>query len=145
MQPADKGRPVHEKDLGFPSYIADLSIFKTLTPAEIRQVLRAGRRVTLPSGWPLISEETPGDLAYIVLEGTVSVWLGRTDVAELGPGSIIGETALRESRLRTATVSAVTAVRVLRLDGAALAGLTQRLPTFASAVEAQIAARSSQG
>ncbi|QWF79515.1 hypothetical protein HUW46_02923 [Amycolatopsis sp. CA-230715] len=117
------------------------TLFDRLPPDDVRRLRKAGRGVTVPAGWPFISEQTPGDVAYIVLEGRASVFHGRDKIAELGPGDIIGEISLRRGRLRTATVSALTPVTARRLDAKAFADLEARIPGLADAIDAQITAR----
>lgn len=60
-------------------------------------------RVSLPANWRLIHEQTPGDACYILLSGKVAVYSGREQVAELGPGDVVGEIAIRQGRLRSPT------------------------------------------
>lgn len=117
------------------------SLAARLSEREIRDVVRAGQQVTIPEGWSFIWEQTPGDAAYLLLEGRVAVFYEREQVAELGPGDIVGETALRERRLRTATVSALTPLIMLRFSIDAFAELSSRVPKFTEAVDANVAER----
>lgn len=112
-----------------------------LTSAELHKVARTGEQITVPEGWSLIWEQTPGDAAYVLLEGTVAVLLHGEDIATLGPGDIVGEAALRERRLRTATVSARTPLVALRLTHDDFQRLTEQVPAFRAAVDANVAER----
>lgn len=112
-----------------------------LSERELREVVRAGQKVTIPEGWSFIWEQTPGDAAYLLLEGRVAVWYERERVAELGPGDIVGETALRHRRLRTATVSALESLVMLRFSTDTFSRLTTRVPRFADAIDANVAKR----
>lgn len=82
------------------------------------RLARAGALVTLPANWVVVSERTPGDHAYLLLEGTVDVLVEGAPVATLGAGSLFGERAMLHHRLRSASVVARTAVRLLSLDEA---------------------------
>ncbi len=64
--------------------------------------------MTLPEGWSPIWERTPADKAYVILSGTVSVRHKGTEIAQLGEGDIMGEAALMNHSLRTASVVALT-------------------------------------
>jgi CRP-like cAMP-binding protein len=112
-----------------------------LSRAELRKVVRAGQRVTVPQGWSFIWEHTPGDAAYLLLDGRVAVWHERERIAELGPGDIVGEAALRRHQLRTATVSALEPLVMLRFGTDTFAELIDRMPRFAEAVDANVAER----
>ncbi|WP_158891555.1 cyclic nucleotide-binding domain-containing protein [Amycolatopsis anabasis] len=132
------------KNVSPPPEIAKLPLFRQLSAEETAKVLRYGRRVTFPQGWPLISEGTPGDAAYILLEGQLTVWLGRELVATLDPGTIVGETSLQQDTLRAATVSAATPVLALRLSSRKFGRLVAKLPAFARAVDEAIAGRTTR-
>jgi Cyclic nucleotide-binding domain len=56
----------------------------------------------------LTEQGQPGDDLYLLLDGMLSVWVDGTQVAELGPGAVVGERALLEHGRRTATLRAVT-------------------------------------
>ena len=66
-------------------------------------------RITFPRSlpWPLIREQTPSDACYILLSGEVGVYVGQDRIAVLGPGEVIGESALRRGKLRSATVTTI--------------------------------------
>ncbi|MFD5247144.1 Crp/Fnr family transcriptional regulator [Amycolatopsis sp. NPDC058340] len=123
------------KENEFPAGIAELPFFQRFPAEEVSRILRYGRKVTLPQGWPLISEGTPGDVAYILLEGQLAVWCGRDLTAALGPGSLVGEISLQQGTLRTATVSAATPVTVLRLSTRTFTRLIANSPVFARTVD----------
>lgn len=56
-------------------------------------------------------EGEPGDRFWLLLEGRVSVTLGGRQLADAGPGSILGELALLRRRPRSATVTALEPCR----------------------------------
>jgi hypothetical protein len=62
----------------------------------------------LATGAPLTEQGEPGADIYLLLDGVLSVWVDGAQVAELGPGAVIGERALLEEGRRTATLRAVT-------------------------------------
>jgi hypothetical protein len=74
-------------------------------------IMRGGARPAvrkLPQDALLTEQGEPGDDIYLLLDGLLSVWVDGAQVAELGPGAIIGERALLEHGRRTATLRAVT-------------------------------------
>lgn len=74
-------------------------------------IMRGGTRPAvrkLPQGALLTEQGEPGDDIYLLLDGLLSVWVDGAQVAELGPGAVIGERALLEHGRRTATLRAVT-------------------------------------
>lgn len=105
------------------------------TQADRALITRAGTLVSVPAGWAPILEGTPADKVYLILEGEVSIRKGKQEVARLGAGELVGETALSRRQLRNATVVAETSLRVLHFTAEAWAGLIARVPALASAVE----------
>lgn len=121
--------------------LAQLPGLADLTSGEMREVCGAGSEVTVPDGWSLIAQSTPPDKAYLVIEGRLAVLANGEQVAELGPGDLVGEIGLREHRLRTATVTARTPLKLLHFTPEAFSGLCDRIPAFRAAVDSTVSAR----
>ena len=83
---------------------------------EISRELMAGKAIgerrTLEPDETLVEQGAPGDELYLVLDGVLAVEIDGEEVAEIGPGAIVGERALLEGGTRTATLSARTRCRV---------------------------------
>lgn len=110
------------------------TFFEHFTPQEIARISATGRRVRLPEGWSPIWEDTPADKAYILLEGTVSVRKDGAEIAQLGPGDIVGEAAIVGQRLRTATIVALTPLDTIHLTDEILRELDAEWPAFHQAL-----------
>lgn len=72
----------------------------------------------------------PGSSLFLLLDGVLGVDVDGTPLPELGPGAILGERAVLEGGLRTATLTALTPVRVAEaaadaVDRKALAALAE--------------------
>ena len=63
-------------------------------------------------GTTLTRQGDPDDELYLLLDGILSVEVDGQPLGEVGPGAILGERALLEGGRRTATLTAVTPVRV---------------------------------
>ena len=66
----------------------------------------------LRSGMALTQQGEEGDELYLVLDGVLSVEVDGEALAEVGPGTILGERAILEGGMRTSTLRAVTPVKV---------------------------------
>ena len=111
------------------------TFFSMFTPEEIARISACGTRVTLPEGWAPISEKTGADKAYVILNGTVSVRAHGDEVAQLGAGEIIGEAAILNHSLRTATVVALTPLELIHFTKDQLDQLNVEMPSFHEALE----------
>jgi hypothetical protein len=60
----------------------------------------------------LINQGQAGSSIYLILDGMLRVAVDGEEVAEVGPGAIVGERAILEGGTATASVTAVTPVRV---------------------------------
>ncbi|HET6666827.1 MAG TPA: cyclic nucleotide-binding domain-containing protein [Intrasporangium sp.] len=112
-----------------------LERFSGLSDAEIQKIVDHGTRVRIPAHWGLIWEKTPADKAYLILDGEVSVRKGRDEVARLGPGDTVGESAIVAHRLRSASVVSVTELDVLHFTSEAVQQLIDDVPAFRAALE----------
>ena len=119
---------------------ADLSsipLFASLPVDEIRQLERRLRVSNCPSGKVLFQEGHADDQFYILLEGQVEVVkaLGREEERLLGlreAGSMLGEMSLfSQDGCHTASVRAVTPLRLLKVTRAELDALLHHQPQLA--------------
>jgi hypothetical protein len=70
------------------------------------------KRRKLEPGEKLVEQGEPGDELYLLLDGVLLAEIDGEEVAEIGPGAIVGEHAVLEGGKRTATLSARTRCRV---------------------------------
>jgi len=74
-------------------------------------------RLLLPAGTTLFVEGDPGDVAYLIKRGRVSIFLNRQGqeiaVATRGPGELVGEMAIIDAGQRSATARALEACELL--------------------------------
>ena len=117
------------------------SFFDSFTSKEIAQISAHGRRVRLPQGWSPIWEDTPADKAYILLEGTVSVRRDGTEIAQLGPGDIVGEAAIVGHTLRTASIVSLTPLVAIHFTDTDINALLAELPSFSEKLTAVVESR----
>lgn len=106
------------------------SIFDGVSARDVDRITATARRVTLPAGWSPIGESTPGDKAYIITSGEVSVRRGGEEIARLGPGDIVGEAAIVSHKLRSASVVALTPLEALHFTAEDLERLAEEIPAF---------------
>ncbi|MCW2755194.1 MAG: cyclic nucleotide-binding protein [Marmoricola sp.] len=108
--------------------------FSDFSDAEMSMVLDAATYLTVPEGWAMMAENTPADKAYLILSGEVSVRRGGAEVARVGSGELVGEMALVNHKLRSATVVTETPLEALHFTDAAVAALNEKIPHFKDAL-----------
>jgi CRP-like cAMP-binding protein len=94
-----------------------------------------------PAGAVLIKEGEKGNYMYVVMEGTLDISLKGKALSTALPGEIIGEMALINSAIRSATVTAITDCRVVLIDRSSFNSLLIHVPEFARHVMKVLADR----
>ncbi|MBK7216772.1 MAG: SpoIIE family protein phosphatase [Candidatus Promineofilum sp.] len=89
-------------------------------------------RLHLPAGATVIREGEPGDTMFVLVQGELSVTVKGKPIDYLLPGSVLGEMAMLDSRSRSATAVAVSAVELVRFDRARFLELVRQRPEFAA-------------
>lgn len=118
-----------------------MPIFDGFTDDEVEKIKNAGTYVTTPANWSPIWEKTTADKAYIVLSGEVSVRRDGREIARLGPGEVIGEAAIVNRSLRTASIVSLTKLEMLHFTSEAVQRLCAEVPAFKAALEETAANR----
>ena len=116
------------------SSMKQIPMFDRLSDKDLKRIAKAGTEVNVPANWSLMSENTPADKAYIVLEGRLSVRKGKEEIATLGPGDVVGEAAIVSHKLRNASVVTTSEACVLHFTRDAVEKLCRDIPTFAEAL-----------
>jgi len=124
-----------------PIKLQRLNRLDSLSDAELATVINAGRYVTLPADWSVIWERTPADKAYLIIDGEVSVRRNGTEIARLGPGDVIGEIAILNHQLRSASVVSLTRLEVIHFTRESLETLLESVPAFGAALRETTADR----
>jgi hypothetical protein len=98
----------------------DSPAFATAVESELErdlsyQLMRGGakpQRRKLDPGEALVEQGAQGQELFLLLDGMLDVEVDGEVVTEVGPGTILGERALLEGGVRTATLRAATPARV---------------------------------
>jgi CRP/FNR family transcriptional regulator, cyclic AMP receptor protein len=124
--------------------LKDFPTFEKFSDKDLERVVRAAHRTSTSGPWPLIQEQTPSDSCYILLSGEVGIYVGQERVALVGPGEVIGESALRRGKLRNATVTTTGRAEVLHISRDDLDRLLTEIPAFREALDATVAKHAPQ-
>ena len=89
--------------------LREVEYFETLTDLELRQLIEVGYRQRLRPHEFLFRENDPGDAFYLILSGSVEVFVEAIDkhLNNLGTGQFLGELSLMLGIPRTASVRAL--------------------------------------
>lgn len=92
--------------------LADVMLFKGLSAEQLARIETLLRRRRFVAGSVVVAAEEPGDVAYVVLDGTVKVRVDHTDgteviLAVLRAGEVVGEMSVVDRLGRSASVIAM--------------------------------------
>lgn len=108
-------------------------LFANLTLDQLEAVGQLAREATYLPGEAVLREGEPGTELYVLLEGSVEVFLdhggpGQTRVSVMEAVASFGEMAILDGEPRSATVVAREPCRLLVLDGESLESLVRQMP-----------------
>lgn len=104
-------------------FLSRTPLFAKLSPQECAVLAAHCETKNVAAGQKLFSEGDFGDAMYILKQGVLEIFkkdlLGDVRIAEVRPGSLVGEMALVDGKPRSANVKATEAARLLSLSRAA--------------------------
>ncbi len=106
-----------------------VELFAHLSDHDLRRVGRLVSEATRPAGTVLIEQDRHAAEAFVILAGRVSVVRDGHELAQLGPGAVVGELSLLDRGTRSATVVAATDVEALVLSEQEFHQLLNEQPT----------------
>ncbi|MGD8929799.1 MAG: cyclic nucleotide-binding domain-containing protein [Lysobacterales bacterium] len=97
---------------------------------DLLEAFRDSALEAYPAGSVIIEEGAEGSLMYVVVEGEVTISLKDTEIAVVRPGEMVGEMALINADLRSATVTAKTDCKLAPIDQASFESMLRHVPDF---------------
>jgi cAMP-dependent protein kinase regulator len=117
-----------------------VSLFRGATDAELVEISKVTTELALDAGTTLATQGTAAREAFVILEGEAEVTVDGQHVATVGEGACVGEVALLDHGARSATVTAVSPMRVLVLDPREFHSLLLSVPSITVKVASALAA-----
>lgn len=129
-----------------PALLGALDLFRGLSPAELARVNGMLGRTAFQAGANIFTASQPGEIAYVVLAGTLKVSVVQANgheliLALLGKGEIVGELAVADRGVRSADVVAIEPSTLLWIDRNALTQIRRELPQVTENLLALMARR----
>jgi CRP-like cAMP-binding protein len=97
--------------------------------------------VSIQNGVPLFNEGEPGNTMYVLMEGSVAIVVAGHVIEVARPGALLGEMALVDSFVRSATAIARSNCRLLPINSPQFDLLVRESPEFARHVMMVMAGR----
>jgi CRP/FNR family transcriptional regulator/CRP/FNR family cyclic AMP-dependent transcriptional regulator len=97
-------------------HLRRVQLFNDCTDEELRRIADISRTVETPAGTVVTEIGTPGDSFFFIIDGRVSVQTPVGIGDPLCPGDFFGEMSLLDGEPRSATVTAITDLRLLVVE-----------------------------
>jgi CRP-like cAMP-binding protein len=128
----------------FEAQLKDVPFFSKLSKRELATVAQQTDEVDVDSGAVIAREGDFGHEFFVIIDGTAEVLRGDAPIAELGPGEFFGEMALIDEDRRTATVKAISPMRLLVMTRNSFRTIDRTNPQVHATVIEAINARRAQ-
>ena len=122
-------------------HLAQVPLFAECDKRQLQQVAAAAVEISIDAGKVLVREGEPGHECFVIVTGSATVSRDGATLANLGPGAVVGELAPLTGGVRTATVTANSAMEVLVIAQREFNGLIEEVPGFAVQLLRNLAAR----
>jgi CRP-like cAMP-binding protein len=93
-------------------HLSEVGLFSKCTGHQRRTIARHAQIADLVAGVDLIKQGEPGDALFVILEGEAVVHENGVELGRVSEGAYFGEMAILDGAPRSATVVAVTDVKV---------------------------------
>jgi CRP-like cAMP-binding protein len=120
--------------------LGQLPIFSGLRQRQLRQIAKLVQFVQFDPGDFVIQAGEPGDSLYLILAGTARV-IGKGRARPLRAGDFFGEMALLDGEPRSATITATSELRAIKLRRGQFTKVLAKEPRMAVAIMEELAHR----
>jgi CRP-like cAMP-binding protein len=121
--------------------LAGVAFFEGFSDRELARVAELVEEVDAEAGAEIMDQGSAGRECFVIVEGHAGVYVKDSQVADLGPGEMVGEMALIDHKPRSAAVRALTPMKLLALDAKRFKTLLDEMPKASQQVMAKLSER----
>ena len=97
-------------------HLRSLALFERLSTRELTELASIVREVDHSANTRIVHEGDFDDCMYLIVSGKVQITRSGITLGELGPRDFFGEMAILDGETRSATCTAISKIRLLRID-----------------------------
>jgi len=124
------------------SALKNIPLFADVPDEELKKVATFATLESVSEGKVIIREGGYANDFYATEDGSVRVERDGEHLADLGPGDVFGEQGLLEKQERSATVTATSPTRLIKIEHWELARMKQSMPGAVDELQRKVAERS---
>ena len=115
-------------------HLERVPLFSGCSESELRRIAEISAIAEVPAGTLVTEIGAPGDSFFFIIDGRVAVQTPVGLVTPLSPGDFFGEMSLLDGEPRSATITAVTDLRLLVVDRLHFWRLLQETPDLVRSI-----------
>lgn len=112
-------------------FLARVPIFSHCTAEEVATIAGVAQESHFHPGQIIVTQGTPGQAFYLILEGRVEILRDSVSLGALGRGDFFGEMSLLDQAPRSATIRAIDQTTCLMLASWDFKAVLERHPSIA--------------
>jgi CRP/FNR family transcriptional regulator, cyclic AMP receptor protein len=124
------------------SQLKRIPLFQEVPDEKLRQVSTFAVSEEHPEGSVVVKEGGYSNHFYAIEDGTAKVERDGQKLADLGPGDVFGEQGLLEKQERSATVTATSPLKVIKIEHWELDRMKRSMPEVVDQLRARVEERS---
>jgi CRP-like cAMP-binding protein len=125
------------------SQLKRVDLFSDVPEESLRKIAPFTKVDEFAEGRPLMQEGGYSNDFFVIEEGTAKVERAGEHVADVGPGDVVGEEGLLEKAHRSATVTATSTVRVIKIEHWELSRMKKSMPEVVERLQELVGKRKS--
>lgn len=123
------------------SLLKTIPLFAEVPDEKLRKIAPFAETDEFAEGQVVVKEGGYSNHFFAIEEGTAKVERGGEHLADLGPGDVFGEQGLLEKQERSATVTATSRLRVIKIEHWELSRMRKTMPEVVEDLERRVQER----
>jgi len=123
------------------SLLKTIPLFAEVPEEQLRKIAPFAETDEFADGQVVVKEGGYSNHFFAIEDGTVKVERGGEHIADLGPGDVFGEQGLLEKQERSATVTATSRLRVIKIEHWELSRMRKTMPEVVEELRRKVGER----
>ena len=123
------------------SLLKTIPLFAEVPDDQLRKIAPFAETDEFAEGEVVVKEGGYSNHFFAIEDGTAKVERGGEHIADLGPGDVFGEQGLLEKQERSATVTATSRLRVIKIEHWELSRMRKTMPEVVEELRRKVGER----
>ena len=123
------------------SLLKTIPLFAEVPDDKLRKIAPFAETDEFAEGQVVVKEGGYSNHFFAIEDGTAKVERGGEHIADLGPGDVFGEQGLLEKQERSATVTATSRLRVIKIEHWELSRMRKTMPEVVEELQRKVTQR----